>query len=270
MNISLTESTKVNQFASIMKNLKNFSQDVEFVVSEDGVYTQGMDGSHCCLFEMILKSNWFDKFETDKRYVLGLNCELLAKVLNCLEQSQKIMMQYTEDRDDLFISLSPNDGESSIVKVFHLPLIDIESNLLEIPETEYSADIAMSSDDFGKLVNQLSIFGKDIRFELSDSIKVTGKGDDGTMSAIIKEDDIFMYAAEEDMELSLEYAGGFIVMMTAFSKLNKKIQIHFSEEMPMKIQYGLDNFMDDDEDEDEECKDKNFIRFFLAPKVHDD
>ena len=270
MNISLSESTKVNQFASIMKNLKNFSQDVEFVVSEDGVYTQGMDGSHCCLFEMILKSNWFDKFETDKRYVLGLNCELLAKVLNCLEQSQKIMMQYTEDRDDLFISLSPNDGESSIVKVFHLPLIDIESNLLEIPETEYSADIAMSSDDFGKLVNQLSIFGKDIRFELSDSIKVTGKGDDGTMSAIIKEDDIFMYAAEEDMELSLEYAGGFIVMMTAFSKLNKKIQIHFSEEMPMKIQYGLDNFMDEDGDDEEETKDKNFIRFFLAPKVHDD
>ena len=270
MNISLSESTKVNQFASIMKNLKNFSQDVEFVVSEDGVYTQGMDGSHCCLFEMILKSNWFDKFETDKRYVLGLNCELLAKVLNCLEQSQKIIMQYTEDRDDLFISLSPNDGESSIVKVFHLPLIDIESNLLEIPETEYSADIAMSSDDFGKLVNQLSIFGKDIRFELSDSIKVTGKGDDGTMSAIIKEDDIFMYAAEEDMELSLEYAGGIIVMMTAFSKLNKKIQIHFSEEMPMKIQYGLDNFMDEDEDDEEETKDKNFIRFFLAPKVHDD
>lgn len=270
MNISLSEPTKVNQFASIMKNLKNFSQDVEFVVSEDGVYTQGMDGSHCCLFEMILKSNWFDKFETDKRYVLGLNCELLAKVLNCLEQSQKIIMQYTEDRDDLFISLSPNDGESSIVKVFHLPLIDIESNLLEIPETEYSADIAMSSDDFGKLVNQLSIFGKDIRFELSDSIKVTGKGDDGTMNAIIKEDDIFMYAAEEDMELSLEYAGGFIVMMTAFSKLNKKIQIHFSEEMPMKIQYGLDNFMDEDEDDEEETKDKNFIRFFLAPKVHDD
>ena len=270
MNITLSEPTKVNQFASIMKNLKHFSQDVEFVVSENGVYTQGMDGSHCCLYEMILKTDWFDKFDTDKRYVLGLNCELLAKVLNCLEQNQKIIMQYKEDRDDLFISLCPNDGETSIVKVFHLPLMDIESNLLEIPDTEYSADITMSSDDFGKLVNQLSIFGKDIRFELGDSIKVTGKGDDGTMSAIIKDEDIFSYVGEEDIDLKVEYAGGFIVMMTSFSKLNKKIQIHFSEEMPMKIQYGLDNFMDEDEDEDEESKDKNFIRFFLAPKVHDD
>ena len=108
MNIVLSEPTKVNQFASIMKNLKNFSQDVEFVVSENSVYTQGMDGSHCCLFEMILKDDWFDKFETDKRYVLGLNCELLAKVLNCLEQIKIIMKK--EDRDDLFISLSPNDN----------------------------------------------------------------------------------------------------------------------------------------------------------------
>jgi DNA polymerase III sliding clamp (beta) subunit (PCNA family) len=149
--------------------------------------------------------------------------------------------------------------------------MDIESSLLEIPDTEYSADITMSSDDFGKLVNQLSIFGKDILFELGDTIKVTGKGDDGKMSAMIKEDDIIMYAGEEDMDLSLEYAGGFIVMMTAFSKLNKKIQIHFSSEMPMKIQYGLDNFMDNNEDEeDEESVDTNYIRFFLAPKVQDD
>ena len=120
-------------------------------------------------------------------------------------------------------------------------------------------------------VNQLSIFGKDILFELGDTIKVTGKGDDGKMSAMIKEDDIIMYAAEEDMDLSLEYAGGFIVMMTAFSKLNKKIQIHFSSEMPMKIQYGLDNFMDNnEEDEEEDSEDTNYIRFFLAPKVQDD
>ena len=58
-------------------------------------------------------------------------------------------MNYTEDRDNLFISLSPNERENSIVKVFQLPLMDLESNLLEIPETEYTADIEMISDDFG-------------------------------------------------------------------------------------------------------------------------
>ena len=46
--------------------------------------------------------------------------------------------------------------------------------------------------------------------------------------------------------------------MTTFTKLNNKIQIHFKKDMPMKIQYGLDNFMDDDDDD--ESEDKNFNR----------
>ena len=266
MNIVLRDSRKVSQFSSIMKNLKSFSQDIEIIVSKNGIYTQGMDSGHCCLFELILKEDWFDEFKTNKNYTLGLNCELLAKVLNCLEQNQTIKMNYTEDRDNLFISLSPNEGENSIVKVFQLPLMDLESNLLEIPETEYTADIEMVSDDFGKLIDQVSMFGKEILFELDDIIKVTGKGDNGTMNAIIKEEDILLYAIEEDTKLDLEFAGNYINMMTTFTKLNNKIQIHFKKDMPMKIQYGLDNFMDDDDDESE---DKNFIRLFLAPKIDD-
>ena len=271
MNITLQTPNKVAQFACIMKNLKNFSQDIEFIVNENGIYTQGMDGGHCCLFELILKPEWFDSFETDNTYTLGLNCELLAKVLSCLEQNQSIKMQYSDKRDNLFISLSPNDGESGIIKVFRIPLIDIEQNLLEIPDTEYTADVTMLSDDFVKLVSQMSIFGSTISFELGDTIKMTGKGDNGTMDAIIKEDDILMYAIEEDAKLSLEFSGSYINMMSAFNRLNKQVQINFSENVPMKIQFGLDGFMDDEEeDEDEELKDKNFIRLFLAPKINDD
>jgi len=267
MNIVLRDARKVSQFSSIMKNLKSFSQDIELMVGKNGIYAQGMDSSHICLFELILKDDWFDEFEIEKSYTLGLNCELLAKVLNCLEQNQTIQMNYTEDKDNLFITLSPIEGESSIVKVFKLPLMDIESNLLVIPETEYTADIEMISEDFGKLIEQVSIFGKEILFELDEIIKVTGKGDNGTMNAIIKQDDILLYAIEEDTKLDLEFSGNYINMMTTFSKINNKIQIHFSKDTPMKIQYGLDNFMDND-DEDE-TEDTNFIRLFLAPKIND-
>ena len=90
------------------------------------------------------------------------------------------------------------------------------------------------------------------------------------MNAVISEDDIISYAIEEDTELTLMYSGVYINLITAFSKINKKVQIHFSNDIPMKIQYGMDNFMDNDgsDDEDEE-EDKNFIRFFLAPKISD-
>ena len=54
-------------------------------------------------------------------------------------------------------------------------------------------------------------------------------------------------------------------MMVAFSKLNRKVKIHLSNDMPMKIQYGMDTFMDKDDDDEDDDNDKNYIRFFLAP-----
>ena len=54
MKLTLTDSKKVSQFSSILKNLKNFNNDIEIHVDENRLYAQGMDSSHCCLFELEL------------------------------------------------------------------------------------------------------------------------------------------------------------------------------------------------------------------------
>lgn len=270
MNIVLKDQVKVSQFSSIMKNLKNFSSDIEIIINEKRLYAQGMDSSHVCLYELVLYNDWFCEYNVDKSYVLGLNCEMLSKVLNCLSSEQFITMTYNEKKDNLQMTLKPLEGESGIVKVFQIPLMDTETELLEIPESEFAADIEMISSQFGELVNQLSIFGTEFEIKCGDNIIITGKGENGCMNAVISEDDIIRYAIEEDTELTLTYSGVYINLITSFSKINKKVQIHFSNDIPMKIQYGMDNFMDNDgsDDEDEE-EDKNFIRFFLAPKISD-
>ncbi len=54
MKLVITDSRKVSQFSSILKNLKNFSLDIEIHVDDERLYAQGMDSSHCCLFELEL------------------------------------------------------------------------------------------------------------------------------------------------------------------------------------------------------------------------
>ena len=268
MKLVLTDSKKVSQFSSILKNLKNFSNDIEIHVDENRLYAQGMDSSHCCLFELELLSEWFTEYDNDGAIRLGINCELLAKIFNMLGENQSIEINYKRDADSLYITLSPQDGETGIVKEFKLPLMDLQSELLTIPDTEYTADIEMVSNDFTELIHQLYQFGNELRIQCGDEIRLTGKGEVGSMDAVIKEDDILMYAIEEDEKLDLNFAIGYINMMVAFGKLNKKIKVHISDNMPMKIQYGMDTFMDKDDDDDEES-DKNYIRFFLAPKIED-
>jgi len=270
MKLVITDSRKVSQFSSILKNLKNFSLDIEIHVDGERLYAQGMDSSHCCLFELELLSDWFSEYECEKTVRLGVNCELLAKIFNCMSDNQNIQLDHTKDTDSLFITLSPKEGESGIVKEFKLPLMNIEAQLMEIPDADYTADINMISNDFTALVNQLGMFGNEIQVRCSDEIRFTGKGEVGSMDAVIKEEDILYYAIEEDEKLDLNFSSSYINMMVVFGKLNKKVQIHLSDDMPMKIQYGMDTFMDkDDDDDDEDDTDKNYIRFFLAPKLDD-
>ncbi len=89
---------------------------MEIHVDDERLYAQGMDSSHCCLFELELLSDWFSEYECDKAVRLGVNCELLAKIFNCMGDNQNIQLDHTKDTDSVFITLSPKEGESGIVK----------------------------------------------------------------------------------------------------------------------------------------------------------
>ena len=291
MKLVLTDSHKVAQFSSILKNLKNFSGDIEIHINENKLYAQGMDSSHCCLFELELLSSWFTEYENNEVIRLGVNCELLAKIFNMLGENQSIKLEYKIGSDYLYITLSPKDDESGIVREFKLPLMDLESHLMDIPDEDYDADIEMVSCDFTALITQLNTFGTELRVQCDKDIRLTGKGEYGSMNAVMKTEDILYYAIGEDTTIDLNFAIRYINMMVAFGKINKKVQIHITTDMPMKIQYGMDTFMDnndddnedndnedndnednDNEDDDNEAvaqKDKNYIRFFLAPKIED-
>jgi hypothetical protein len=140
---------------------------------------------------------------------------------------------------------------------------------MNIPDVEWEADLQMVSSEFATLVNELGIFGEELIIKCGDDVKMTGKSTlAGSMNAIIKEENILRYAIEEDVVLDVKYGMNYVQQFAGFSKVNKRVNIHFSGDKPMKIQYDMDDVMDDD-DEDENSVAKNYIRFFLAPKFVD-
>lgn len=270
MKIVLTDKQKVQQFACILRHLKNISSNIEMIVYPTNVYVQGMDGSHVSLFEINLKESWFSEYDVDKQYNLGINCELVFKILNCLDETQNIKMEYSDD-DHLYITLYPREGEQSITKEFQLPLVMMDNDILEIPKTDYSVDLKMVSSEFSELIDQLGIFGQELLIKCTDEkIEMTGQGEMGKMTAVIKEEDILLYAIEEDTTIELLFGMDFVRNFATFSKVNKAINIHWSKEVPMKVEYSLDDAIDDDDDDVSEISGaSNYVRFYLAPKIED-
>ena len=166
-----------------------------------------------------------------------------------------------ETADKLGVNFDSIGENKTIRKCFEIPLMNLDTEHLHIPEQEYEADIAIMSDEFADIISQLTIFGDELHIKCGETIDLVAKGDMGQMTASIKQEDIVEYGIEEDVNINITVALRFIHNMCGFSKIADIAYLHCSNETPIKLHYSLD-------DEDS-VNSKNYVRFFVAPKIMD-
>ena len=254
LNIEINESKKIIKFAIIFNNLKNLFSETNVYFSDKGLYLQGMDTSHICMCELKLDKDWFCNYSIDKDAVIGINLEVIDKILSCLDKKLKLNIKY-DDSDKFTIMLS----DENITKVYNIAVIDIEAGLFEVPEVDYSADIYLKSMYFKNYINELSLFGDDVTINCNEKNIVFKSSGDGNSSVIIINDDYLEeYLVEEETELESTYNIQYLKSITNFVKLKNEIYVGVSNTYPLSIVYNLS----DDK--------QNYIKFYLAPKINDD
>ena len=268
LTITIKNQSKVYQFTQILQNLKGISNELNLICKEDGLYAQGMDSSHICLFEMNIKPEWFDNYNCTEDCMMGIHCEMLFKIVSCIKEGQHIDMWYDTEKkgDKLTINLIGNSYDKS----FELTLIEIDSDMVELPSRESTADIKFVSKDFAELINQLSIFGEKLKITCNDNIILNSANEFGKVDITVKEEDIVEYMMEDGAEVESYFGIKFIHMITKFANVNKEVGIHISNDYPIKMVYALDDWKDQNEDDDEGDQPLNhYIAFYLAPMEED-
>lgn len=264
LEITINNEKKVYQFTTILQNLKSISNDLTLQCDEKGIYAQGMDSGHVCLFELNIGAEWFDKYVCTEPCSMGINCEMLFKIISCIKEGQHIDMKHNPLKPKLSIDLLGNSYDKS----FELSLIDIDTQMVELPDKEYTADIRFVSKDYAELINQLSIFGNKLKICCDDNIILNSENEFGKVDITVKEEEIIEYMMEEDSSIESYFGIKFVNMITKFANLNKEISIHISNNFPIKFMYNLEDWKDKKE-EDEESSITHFMAFYLAPLEED-
>ena len=271
MKLILKDSVKATKFSAIFQHLKQLVENIVIYFSNTGLYIQGMDNSQICLFECKLSASWFDEYYysdgvDDPKVCLATG--ILYKVISAVEDNQIIEISYEGNTDLLHIKFGDRKNwtihsSNLFNKHFEIALIDLDTELLIIPDQETHVDLKMETIVFSKLITQLLIFSDQLTLTFTDvDIQFKTSGIEGGMSSKIDLDDVNEYAIGEDSVLTQSYSLAIINMMCNFSKLNKNISMGFSDNMPMSLVYNLSS--DDDED-DKTC----FVGFYLAPRIED-
>lgn len=262
MKIVFSDARKIQQFANIFANLKNFTDNVCIYFKQDGIYIQCMDDSHCCLFECKLYMTWFHSYEYDEandQACVGVNIVMLNKVLNTWNDTQTMAIIVENGSDK--ISINFEKGENNNIhfnKFFQLSLVNIENELMDVKLFETIVDLTIESKIFCALMGQLIIFNETLTLTFNEeNIECLSSGMDGSLKASISVNDVKEYAIPESTVLTQSYSLRYVQLMCQFNKLSNEMVMGFSSDMPMIMKYSLS----------ENDKTESFVRIHLAPKI---
>ncbi len=266
----------------MFQHVKVFTDHINISFLEDRMYVQCMDNARVSIMEMVLPKTWFHKYEHESgnSITIGVSSSMLYKVLNAREKNQHIEFVYgKEHADRLFIHLRNTSDDASVntantnaktefEKHFEIPLIDLDTDVMDIPVIEYQAEISVSSYHYATIINQLKMFGDTMEIQCSEEkiMLVSHSPENGKMFVEMKIDDLSSFAIDEGSELVLAFSLTYLHNICLYNKIAKEIELQFSTDFPMRITYPLDSVADYADAPELRPR----IVFYLAPKINDD
>ena len=257
MDIEIYNNVHADAFCSVFQHIKLFTEHINLTFENERLYMQSMDSGHITIVELDLPNTWFDKYSiTNNSLVIGINASIFHKVLTIREKGQHIRLLVDQDKNDRLTIEFTEGSKDSCNKRFEIPLMDIDTDVLAIPDFDPDVLINFDSSKFSTMINQMTIFNDTIDFHCSqDGILCKSCGTEyGKMEVSIGSEFIETSITEE---MQLGYALHKLHDICMYSKLSKTVTILLTENFPIKFIYKIG---------DTEGK----MMFYLAPKIDND
>ena len=257
MNLEIRDLQKADIFVQCFQHIKTFTETINIVFERDQMFIQCMDSTMVLIMEFKLPSSWFDVYEVDQPITVGLLTNTWTKVLHVRDKSQSIRLTTRERTDYVSVYLHVDDSKLVFDKSFEIPMIELNTELLHIPEMEYSAEFTLPSIILSSMVQQLKQFGDVMHVECTENhIQIIADSQEfGKMNTSIPIEDLEEYAIVEGSTVSSSFGLRMIHNVCLFQKVGKTVELGISNNYPMKLNFKMD--------------DEATLIFFIAPRMDD-
>jgi len=252
--------TQGSLLKKVLDAIKDLVTEANFDVSSSEFGLQAMDSSHVSLVALTLQSDGFEHYRCDRTMSMGIGMNNLAKILKCAGNDDVVTLKAEDNADKLVLMFeSPNQERFSD---FELKLMDIDSEHLGIPDTDYAAIVRMPASEYQRIVRDLSSIGDTVVISATkDGVKFSTTGDVGSANITIKQstsadkkDDQVDIRLQEPV--ALNFALRYLNSFAKATPLSGFVTLGMTKDLPVMVEYAI--------------SDMGFLRFYLAPKIEDE
>ncbi|CAL8109651.1 unnamed protein product [Orchesella dallaii] len=247
----------------VLDSIKELLNEASFDCSEAGLQLQAMDNSHVSLVSLNLRAEGFENYRCDRNMSMGMNLASLAKIMKCSNSDDVVTIKAQDSADIVTFVFESKNGDR--VSDFDMKLMNLDQEHLGIPETDYACVVKMPSNDFARIVRDLSQFGESIAIACTkQGVKFSSTGDIGTgniklaQNSSADSDDNIVIDLQEPVTLT--FASRYLNSFAKAAGLSEKVTLSMSPDVPLVVEFKVattDN-------------EYGYIRYYLAPKIEDE
>lgn len=224
-----------------------------------GMSLQAMDGSHVALVSLNLSMEGFEHYRADTNMVLGINVNLLAKVMKLADPSDSITL--SADDNATHLKLVFENPKTERTTEFTMNLIQLDNEHLAIPETEYSSIVSINSSEFTKICKELYSLNETLTITTSkEFVQFSVESEVGSGSIKIGANDSGPKEEQTTLEVTdsvtQQFAIRYLNMFNKASSLSTFTRLCLHEDQPLVVEYKIESL--------------GTLKYYLAPKINDE
>lgn len=275
-NVSLlAKLDDASRFTAVVRAVKDLLNEANFYFEPTGLTIQAMDSSHVALVLVNFPSTAWSVYEVPVGTVLGFSLKTLDGILKTARKDDSLTITAQRAGDDATFSF--NDGEW----VLDVKCLDIDSERMSVPDEE--PDCTWTTENgkpFTDLVERFGAVTDVIRLEfgaVKDGFIATGSDQESKGRLVVSKGVVLRAGLGPSDDTDLDNLLGtrtvygsfglkYLKNFTKGAALGGRTQLRFSADKPLCVVFEREA---DEEEEDEDARELETIRYYLAPKVED-
>ena len=241
-NVLEFKSVQASAFRILIEALKEILTDANFECDETGIKMIAMDSSRTVLVHLKLNADKFESYICKEKRVLGISMINLFRIIKTMNNNDTFTL-FLEREKDSVLGIKIENSEKNTTSTFHLNLMDLDVDNIQIPSVEFESVITMPSTDFQKIIRDMHNYADLIDIKsVEDHLIFSCKGDFCSQETIIGETDDGMNFAKNkkpDEIIQGEFALKHLVLFGKCSNLCNSIQMFLKNDYPLVIKYTV-------------------------------
>jgi proliferating cell nuclear antigen len=243
------KTVQISPFRTLMTALKDILLETNITFQKDGIRIINMDKSHTILVHLFLKAENFEEYECEHdKVIIGVNMFHLFKLINSIDNDDTLTIYIEkEDYSDGIVSylgLKFENGDIKQCKTQKLKLIEPDNDELEIPDVNFSSVIYLPSNDFQKIIRDLSPLSDKLEIRsVSNELIFKCQGSFATAEIRRAETDGGMSYQKKPTNESTIIQGEFSLKNLSYfikcTNLCQQIEMYIENNLPLIVKYNV-------------------------------